>query len=689
MLITVALNLIVAITAYLLVSRFFPFKSLADSIMAFAILYISQIIFSELLLVIPGFLRLDLVFILNALFLLVVILMIKYFKVSRINTVYESLKSFISGLSLAKFDIICLSVLIGFMVVKVLVNLFNPPFGWDSLNYHFTFAAEWLKHGNLSIPIVVNDDPFPTYYPINGSLLFLWLMLPFKSAFLADIGQLPFFILSLVAVMGISRSLGLSRKYSFLAACLFGMIPNIFKQLQIGYVDIMVVAMFLTAVNFLLKSSEKFNLNNVFMFCLSLGILIGIKTTALAYSVFILIPFLYLLFTRRDCLLRIKFGYSFMLLVSLSVFGGFSYFRNFMLTGNPFYPLGVLVMGKTVLGGVIDKATFTARNVSGQYSLAKLLFHEGLGVQTILFIIPGVILALPANIIKRRKKEFFSSYIMALPILLYLVYRFILPIPNSRYLYPMLGLGMIAGFFVFHYLKLPIKAIKVFSIISIIASAFECARSLELINSFIFAVFIFITLNLLLSRKKLRYSLFSKPVLIAVTIVLAILLQLIFYDYRKNEYDRYIKNSRYWPDATVAWAWLNDNTYGDNIAYVGRPVPYPLYGTGLKNNVYYVSINSTDPVKLHYFKHSRYRWDSDAENMHKSFQEPNNYRGHADYSVWLGNLQKRKTDFLFIYSLHHTKDIKFPIEGSWASVHPDKFTPVFNNQTVRIYKIIK
>ena len=686
MLITLVLNLIIGITAYLLVSRIFNFKGLTSSIIAFAILYTGQIVFSELLLGVFGLLRLDFVLMLNALFLLAAGCTVKIFGMRKVNPLDERLKSFISGSYLSKSVMICFSVLIGFMVVKVLVNLFNPPFGWDSLNYHFTFAVEWLKHGNLSVPIVVSDDPFPTYYPINGSLLFFWLMIPFKSGFLADVGQLPFFILSLVSIVSIARSLGLSREYSFLTACLFGMIPNVFKQLQIGYVDIMVGAIFLAAVSFLLRLSERFGLKDVFMFCFSLGILIGIKITVLAYSVFILIPFFYLLFTRKDCFLQVKVGYFFLLLFLLSVFGGFSYFRNFMLTGNPFYPLEILAMGKTLLGGVIDKATFTARNVSGQYSLAKLLFHEGLGAQAILFIIPGVILALPVNIIKRRKKDFFSNYIMLLPVLLYLVYRFILPIPNSRYLYPMLGLGMIAGFSAFYYLKVPLKAIRISSILIIIASASECARGPELAGSFILAFIIF---GILLNRKKLRLPLPRAPVLITGAILITIILQLMFYDYRKNEYSRYIKNSRYWPDATAAWAWLNNNTHGDNIAYVGRPVPYPLYGTDFKNNVYYVSVNSIDPIKLHYLKYSRYRWDSDAENMHKSFREPNNYRGHADYPVWLNNLQKRKTDFLFIYSLHHTKGIKFPIEESWASIHPDKFVPVFNNPTVRIYKIIK
>jgi hypothetical protein len=346
------------------------------------------------------------------------------------------------------------------------------------------------------------------------------------------------------------------------------------------------------------------------------------------------------------------------------------------------------ISGKTIFKGVIDKATFIARNEIGGYSIAKLLFHEGMGVQTLLIILPGVILALPASIWKNKNRDLFFSYIMILPFLLYLCYRFVLPIPNSRYLYPMLGIGMAAGFYVSNSLKVPLKIVKAIFFVSVVASSFECARKMELGISWVLTFILFIAALLILKHKKLRVILSSKAVIVAVIFISFLVLQGLLLDYNKNEYIRYIKNSRYWPDATRAWDWLNNNTDGNSIAYVGRPVPYPLYGTNLKNNVYYVSVNSLDPIRLHDLKYSRYRWDS-AENMHINFEAGNNYRGNADYTVWLNNLYKRNTDFLFIYSLHHTKDTKFPIEEIWAKAHPDKFNPVFSNNTIRIYKLIK
>lgn len=186
---------------------------------------------------------------------------------------------------------------------------------------------------------------------------------------------------------------------------------------------------------------------------------------------------------------------------------------------------------------------------------------------------------------------------------------------------------------------------------------------------------------------------FRRPALLVITLIILIFGTATFEAwYNKAEYPRYqkmVKYSGFWPEAIKAWQWLNANTDGNNIAYTGRPVPFPLYGTNFKNNVYYTSVNSIDPAKLHYFRQSRYDWGYDFMSLHKNLEKEGNYRSQADYPVWLNNLVRRDTDFLFIYSLHQTKDIIFPIEDKWAHSHPEKFMPVFNNETIHIYKVNK
>ena len=118
-------------------------------------------------------------------------------------------------------------------------------------------------------------------------------------------------------------------------------------------------------------------------------------------------------------------------------------------------------------------------------------------------------------------------------------------------------------------------------------------------------------------------------------------------------------------------------------------MPFPLYGSNFKNNVYYISVNRTQPAKLHYFNNSKYEYIKGFESLLKSIEEENNYRGNADYNIWLDNLLKSGSDYLFVYSLQQTKTTIFPLEDNWARVNPDKFKLVFTNNTIHVYRIIK
>ncbi|MFH0738958.1 MAG: hypothetical protein V2A59_03760 [Candidatus Omnitrophota bacterium] len=671
------MNLLVASTAFLLTYRVFKFSGFIDSLLAFSVFYFSQIVYSELLLGLTGTLYLKNLIAINMAVLLIIWFLGRskdyYFELKNPR---DTLLEIISN----KTVLLIIAVLVGFGLVKFFINLVNPPFGWDDLNYHFTFPVEWLKHGNLNNPITIFDDPSPSYYPINGSLLFFWLILPLKNVFLADLGQLPFFILAVLAAYGLARKMGLNKELSFSAAGLFFLVPNFFKQLKIAYIDVMVAALFLIALNYLFLLRKEFSLRNILIYSMGLGLLLGTKTIALPYSLLLFAPFVYYVAKNLNK--------AYLLLISLVAIislGGFTYIRNFLEVGNPLYPLNLKVMGIDIFKGAIDNSIYAAHFKQEDFALSKLLFHEGLGAGALIFIFPAVFLSLPLALLKRRKGlHLILAYSLLLPLLIYLAYRFVIPLPNSRYLYPLLGVGLVCGFYTARLLNIPKLIINILTGICVLASIPELARRQELVVSLVLAAALFFLLPYLI---KFLPRLFA-PSIIVILLGLVILNN----DYIKNEYPRYIKMERYsgfWPDATRAWYLLNNNTSGNNIAYAGRPVPFPLYGSSFKNNVYYVSVNSQDPAKLHYFQNSRYIWSYDFKDQHKNLEEQGNYRSGADYNIWLTNLLKRNTDYLFIYSLHQTKDIEFPLEDNWAKSNPGKFNQVFANNTIRIYKVLR
>lgn len=687
------MNSIVILSAFIVTYKVLRIKDFVDSLISWFLVYFAQIVITELLLGIIGRLFLVDLIILNLGILLVV------YAATRKKTLQFSpigISALVNALLQNKLIFFCSVVILAFGLVKVGINLLNPPFGWDSLNYHFTFPVEWLKHGNLNNPITIFDDPSPTYYPINGSLFYLWLIFPLKSVFMADLGQAPFFVLAFLSVYSLSRKNSLSKEIAFYAAVLFSLIPNYFKQLQIAYVDVMVAALFLASVNFIFALFESFSLKNVSIYGISMGLLVGIKTIALPYSILLFLPFLCLATRKKD-----KFYLLIVCILIIIALGGFSYLRNLFQTGNPLYPFDLKIFGQTIFKGVMDSKTYGAHFTSSDYSIAKVLFHEGLGIQTLLLVFPALFLALPF-VVSRKKRNFALVYYAILPVLIYLIYRYMIPLANVRYLYPLLGMGVVLALFIAQDIHLPKIFLRILIFVCVLVSMTELAKRQELVSSFMLTIFI---LSLYPYLRNLGENLgdshlnigdchlnhLNLKVTVTVTVTAAILLSFFSGWYAKNEYPRYkkmVKYSGFWPDATEAWEWLNQNTVGNNIAYAGRPVPFPLYGSAFKNNVYYASVNKTDPAKLNYFTNSYYSWGRDFESLHNNLEKEGNYRGGADYWAWLNNITKRKTDFLFVYSLHQTKEVKFPIEDKWASQESAKFNPVFKNRTIHIYKIL-
>lgn len=670
------MNLAAGLSAAVLTKRLFRFSSLLDRLFAFFMVFISQIALMLLILGIFGVLTLtNLIMLLSA--VLLGSLLVPRAKNMPAQARPESFEISLPG----KFG---LAVICAYAAVKLSVNLVNPPFGWDSLNYHFTFPVEWMKHGNLVNPIVISCDPAPTYYPVNAGLLFLWFIFPLKSAFIADLGQLPFFIIAFFCVYSIGRKIGISREYSFYGACLFSLVPNYFKQLDIAYVDIMVAALFLLALNFLFSLRNEFSFRNLTVFSLCLGFMLGTKTIALLYSLLLFAPFLFLCFKQNK--IRRAAGFCLAGVLLILLLGGFSYARNFIQTGNPLYPLDIVIFGKSIFKGVVDSQVYRSGTNPQDYALAKILFSEGLGAQTVLLLFPGVFLGLPVYLWRRKRISFLGVYFMVLPVLIFLIYRFVIPLANLRYIYALLGIGIIIAFYILDALKFPRAAIQAVFILCVLASMGEMAKRAELVISIILSLALFIFLlkvpKNVFPGKFCRYS-------FAILVIVLLFLPFLDKDYAKNEFIRYVKTckrSGFWPDAAEAWLWLSENASGANIAYIGRPVPFPLYGKKLKNNVYYASVNEVEPARLDYFKGSRYIWNN-PESAHKSFERDGNYRGRAGFGLWLNNLRRKKTDYLFVYSLHHVKEIIFPVEDAWASAHPDVFERVFTDSIVRIYKI--
>lgn len=683
-------NILVASSSFLFSRIIFPKKWSVDFILSWFVLFLSQIIIVELFFGIINQLFISRIITLHLIVFLLAFLI--YFNRREYLTKfdYELDISFIFNNKLLLF---ALSIFIGFFLIKFWNNLINPSVCPDSLQYHLSFPATWLKNGNLNNPIVIFGTPPTsaemtalTYYPINAELWFFWLIAPLRNAFLADVGQAPFYILGILAIYSILRKYSFEKNTALFIGLLWVLIPNLFKQIKNGsQIDVICAVLFLLVFNNLLRLNKEFNFKNAALFGISLGIFIGTKSLNIFWFLATLPLLAYFIYkhSKKDGIKKVFFCLA-AVLFFIFLFGSFTYLRTFALTGNPFYPVSLEVFGKTILPGIIDKVTFSKIFVSwDEFHLKNMFFSEGLGLQFLALIFPGTIVPLLTfPFLSRHKKDKdLIEYILlfSAPLIMLTMYLFYIKAYWIRYFFPYLGMGLIAAVIFLDKLKWGRGYITVVGGICILSSAAELAHRKELIISFILSfllfAFLFYFRKNILAYYKDRLS--YKHVFF-VTLALIAAFWFLNVKYNNEEFSRYPQlfkgNESQEKDIALAWRWLNENTGGGKkVAYTGRNEFYPLFGQLLKNKVVYVSVNNK-PSLPHYYEDGLYRKDK-------------------YFDSWEDNLRKERVDCLFIalpFPLNNeSEDInEFPIEDKWAQAHPENFKLLFNNSKAKIYSVV-
>ncbi len=680
-------NIIVVLSSLLLTKIFFYYLSFTDFLLTWFTFFFAQIIIAGLSLGLLNQLYPQNVTIIHFLILLAVLI---YFREKK-----EKIPFFKPNLSFifnSKILILAISVFLGFFLVKAWVNLINPPTCPDSLQYHLSFPAAWVRNGNLNNPIVIfGSRPASieltalTYYPINAEMFFLWLMLPLRNAFLADIGQAPFYFIGILAVYSILKKFSIKRETALLVSILWALIPNVFKQLRTGsQIDVICAVLLLLVLNNLLIMKRDLNFKISALFGISLGIFIGTKALNIFWFITLIPLFLYFIIQhiKNDGLRQVGFNLAIILLATF-LSGSFSYIKTFIITGNPFFPVTVSLFGKTIFPGIIDKVSFSKLFVRwDEFKLRNMFFGEGLGLQFLALIFPGTIFPLAFfNSIRKKIKDRLSYvFLFFIPGFMFCLYLFYIKAYWIRYIFPYLAIGLISAVIFLDKFKWGRKYIAVIGFICLLSSAAELAHRRELIISLILSFLLFFTL--LFTRKNILINLnkiFSAKTYLVICTIIVCLLTFLNEKYNREEFSRYPKlfkgKEAKERDIAFAWEWLNENTAtGSRIAYTGRSEFYPLFGSKLKNDVSYIPINDK-PGLPHYY----------ADGL---------YRKEKNYLSWRKNLETTKVDYLFValpYPINNESDNpeEFPIEDKWAQDDPKMFKLAFSNTKVRIYSIIK
>lgn len=319
---------------------------------------------------------------------------------------------------------------------SVLPGVLASPTG-ESLIVHVAYAKAVLNGTILHLKY-----PMELYPAANEVILaiFLLLRLPLNS----------FDVLGIIFLFTVSVFLGQVFKFKPIYSYLFGLSIclnyGILRYALTQVIDVWLLAWFLLTLALLYK--PKANTAYYILLGLSSGMLLGSRFTAPAT---LLTLFIFYFQNFLKCL-NIKRLFIFITIVS--IVGGVWYVRNFVNTGDPFYPQSFLMFK----GACVKVCGFLASNIWKAFVGDPKLFADAFISEYMIWALIFVLLpifSLVSYLLKQSKRfSVFNKLILLgmLNLFLYLFFPsgdvYIGVVAGIRYSYPVFGIFMLALFII-------------------------------------------------------------------------------------------------------------------------------------------------------------------------------------------------------------------------------------------------
>ena len=386
--------------------------------------------------------------------------------------------------------VFCLFLLsVGWMVF--LAYLF-PSYSWDALYYHLPIVGQIMQSGSIG------ETPTPSFiqqyiniFPKNINLFFVWNAIFLKNDVFVDLSQLIFTITGVLSIYSMAVKLNIGEKYAIYCALLFFFTPILMLQSTINYVDGAVSVLLLITINFLMYDDAESYISGkspggplkkrrmpLLLSGLAAGILLGSKPTGPVFIIVIMsvmfiqefvrlnIPYTGRQYTLKDSLKAI--AVCFILPVFLT--GGYWYMRNWILYGNPVYYMDVSMFNIQLFRGLKSDWVEPAPDIINSLNyLTRLLYVwlervgyylydsrlSGFGPIWFILFLPSITVAFVHALIKKKYRFLFAGAIFLLTFMLH---------PRNwttRYVIFIVGLGALSFGFVFEYFNKRENVLKI------------------------------------------------------------------------------------------------------------------------------------------------------------------------------------------------------------------------------------
>ncbi|MCM8807091.1 MAG: hypothetical protein NC926_03920 [Candidatus Omnitrophica bacterium] len=629
------LNLLFFLLNSFLLAGIFGISSFIEFICSFIIFFYSQILTFSIILGLLKLLYPQYLLIFSVLLFFLILPHIKKFKLPEIKIIPKKIA-------------IALSFVISCHILRIIIGLPLPPLETDGLLYHLPFAVHYYKTHSVSLPNLYFTDIAMTYYPIGGEIFYFFSLLSNKE-FLLKYTQFPFLILGSFSLFLLSKSFGFSDFLSFFISSCFSLLKPVLFESSMCFVDLIMAATFISTLYFLRKNEKKY----LSFAILSLSILFSVKTLSIIFGL-LTIPFL---------IQKRKGKYSKFFYISIFhflFFGLFSYWRNLILTRNPFYPAEIKI-GKFILfKGAYEYPEISIltkiKMLSKILAFSSLHIDPSFNLKIILLLFFLISFALSFN-----KKDIFLFYLI-FPVSIFL-YCFLIP-PHYYQIRHLLPVYCILSISLFH----PFKKWEYFCIPVFLYIFFSSFKNIFIPKIFI-VFFIFVIPVYVVSH-------FKKTLL--YFILLLISLSFFIFEVEKTKFIYEKIKFEFWKvfyaEEGRIWEFIQRNSgKGKNIAYVGSFFIYPIYGDKIQNNLFYQSINSIDTLPIFKYRKKIKFPDENVENL---------YRNNPNFNLWLYGLKKKKVEWILV------KKDKDYIEKRWIEENPELFRCIFSNSYAEIYEFL-
>lgn len=235
------------------------------------------------------------------------------------------------------------SVLLIYLFVMVIQGIISPPVHIDCLKFYLPQTVGWLQTHS----IFEHSSPL-SYYHHSSLLLTLWMILPFGSDLFINIQNLIPALLLLASFCQLLKLLGIDRKLSFLAGVTFISLPKVSQWLWNQKTEIMLTAFFMTALCFYIDYFERKRSSSLVMGFFCTGLVVGTKSFGIYYGILLYFIFtIFYLFNSKGREWKLFIIASFICLVVALQWP----IRNWIIWGNPFYPMQVTILGIHLFNG--------------------------------------------------------------------------------------------------------------------------------------------------------------------------------------------------------------------------------------------------------------------------------------------------------------------------------------------------